>query len=137
MIESEVVGNLTARSDPISEQVETELKAMETARDQGDFQAFVDADARFHLALVYSAGNAILSVIYENLAGLINGVIQVTSRVPTKSLDAAYAEHAEIYDFIKNRDEGHAKNLMRAQIDNSANYLKTALERAKQSKDDT
>ncbi|UWQ96248.1 FCD domain-containing protein [Rhodobacteraceae bacterium M385] len=137
MIETEVLGILTARSDPISEQVEAELEAMEAARDSGDFQAFVDADARFHLALVYSAGNAILSVIYDNLAGLINEVIQVTSRVPTKSLEAAYSEHAEIFSFIKNRDEVRAKSLMRTQIDNSATYLKTALERAENSKDDT
>lgn len=134
MIETEVLGVLTAEGGAMNEEVEHALNAMRVARDTGDFSGFVDADAAFHLALVHSAGNEILSVFYDNLYGLITEVISVTSRVPTKSLEEAYAEHADIYARIDNRDEAGAKALMRAQIDNSAAYLRVAIEKANKDK---
>ncbi|WP_134680414.1 FadR/GntR family transcriptional regulator [Paracoccus ravus] len=130
MIESEVLDILCAGSDPIAPAVTEALERMRQARDRGDFPAFVDADAGFHLALVHSARNRILSIIYDNFAALIGEVIQLTSRVPTKSLAAAYDEHAEIYDCLRKGDEVGAKALMRAQIDNSARYLRIAIDKA-------
>ncbi|TXR49383.1 FadR family transcriptional regulator [Phyllobacterium endophyticum] len=131
MIETEVVGLLTAKETPANTEVEAALDAMRVARDKGDFIGFTEADAAFHLALVHSTDNEILSVFYDNLYGLITEVIRVTSRVPSKSLAAAYAEHADIFAMIQNRDEKGAKELMRAQIDNSAAYLRVAIENAK------
>lgn len=136
MIETEVVGLLTAETGTMNVEVEQALEAMRLARDNGDFTGFTKADAAFHLALVHSTRNDILSVLYDNLYGLITEVIQVSSRVPTKSLDTAYAEHADIYAKIKDRDEAGAKALMRAQIDNSAAYLRVAIEHANH-KDET
>lgn len=136
MIETEVVDLLTAGGGQMNDEVEAALNAMQVARDALDFTGFVDADAAFHLALVHSAGNQILTVFYDNLFGLINEVIQITSRVPTKSLDAAYAEHADIFNRIQGRDVDGAKVLMRTQIDNSAAYLRVAIEKAKKDKAD-
>lgn len=130
MVETEVIEILCSRETPVADTVTDHLERMRKARDEMDFSGFVDADAAFHLALVHSAGNRILSIIYDNFASLINEVIQVTSRVPTKSLVEAYDEHAEIYSMIRNRDEAGAKALIRAQIDNSANYLRIAIEKA-------
>ena len=59
---------------------------MRHARDTGDFTAFTIQDAAFHLALVHSAGNKIISLFYDNLYNLITDVIALSSRVPTKSL---------------------------------------------------
>lgn len=132
MIETEVLGIVINRRAPMPEEVTGALDEMRSARDRGDFAGFVDADAAFHLALVHSAQNSILSLIYDNFAALINEVIQVTSRVPTKSLEAAYAEHEEIYTMIRDHQEEGAKELMRAQIDNSANYLRLAIENTKE-----
>lgn len=132
MIETEVLEILCASADPIDPSVTEALERMRKARDDGDFSAFVDADASFHLAIVHSARNRILSIVYDNFANLIGEVIQLTSRVPTKSLTAAYDEHAEIYECLRNRDETGAKALMRAQIDNSARYLRIAIEKAHQ-----
>jgi DNA-binding FadR family transcriptional regulator len=129
MIETEVVGILTSRPDPVASEVDAALDGMARARDAADFAGFVEADATFHLALVHSAGNKILSVFYDNLYGLIMDLIRVTSRVPTKSLDAAFREHADILFRIATHDEVGAKNLVRAQIDNSANYLQVAIGR--------
>jgi GntR family transcriptional regulator, transcriptional repressor for pyruvate dehydrogenase complex len=132
MIETEVLGILCARADAVAPTVTEALTRMRAARDAGDFAGFVNADAGFHLALVHSAQNRILSIIYDNFAALINEVIQVTSRVPTKSLAAAYDEHAEIYERIRTGDEAGAKALMRAQIDNSATYLRIVIEKAQE-----
>ncbi|MGV8935875.1 MAG: FadR/GntR family transcriptional regulator [Allorhizobium sp.] len=130
MVETEILEILCARATPIAPDVTENLERMRKARDEMDFSGFVDADAAFHLALVHSAGNRILSIIYDNFANLISEVIQVTSRVPSKSLDEAYDEHAAIYATIRDRDEIGAKALVRAQIDNSANYLRIAIEKA-------
>lgn len=130
MIETEVTGLLIQRAAPMADAVTEALEAMRTARDRGDFSGFVDADAAFHLALVHSSGNRILAIMYDNFATLINEMIQLTSRVPTKSLDEAYAEHAEIYARIRDRDETGANALLRAQIDRSADYLRIAIQNA-------
>ncbi len=135
MIETEIVGLLTAREEPVNEEVKAALDGMRQARDTGNFTGFTEADAAFHLALVHSAGNTILSLYYDNLYGLITDVIAVSSRVPSKSLEAAYAEHEDIYTMIRNRDEAGAKALLRAQIDNSAAYLRVAIENANRKED--
>lgn len=131
MIETEVLGILTASDGEMNDDVEQALEAMRECRDRHDFTGFTEADAAFHLALVKSAGNEILSVFYDNLYGLTAEVIRVTSRVPSKSLDAAYKEHADIFAAIRDRDEVGAKVLMRAHIDNSADYLRVAIENIK------
>lgn len=130
MVETEILGILCSAAQPIAPTVTENLDRMRKARDELDFSGFVDADAAFHLALVHSAGNRVLSIIYDNFASLISEVIQVTSRVPTKSLNEAYDEHAAIYAMIRDRNETGAKALVRAQIDNSANYLRIAIEKA-------
>ncbi|KAA0972067.1 FadR family transcriptional regulator [Aureimonas fodinaquatilis] len=138
MIETEVVGLLTSGECTLRDEVQQALDGMRVARDTQDFAGFIEADAAFHLALVHSTDNKILSVFYDNLSGLITEVIRVTSRVPSKSLEAAYVEHADIYAMIVARNEAGAKALMRAQIDNSAAYLRVAIENAnrKEGKDD-
>ncbi|WP_105435499.1 FadR/GntR family transcriptional regulator [Neorhizobium tomejilense] len=130
MIETEILEIVCASDAPIAPAVKDNLDRMRRARDETDFSGFVEADAAFHLAIVHSAGNRILSIIYDNFASLISEVIQVTSRVPTKSLDEAYDEHAAIYQMISDHNEIGAKALVRAQIDNSANYLRIAIEKA-------
>lgn len=131
MIETEVLGLLVARDNPISPEVEAAVEAMRHARDRSDFTGFTEADAEFHLALVRSAGNEILTVFYDNLYGLITEVIRVTSRVPSKSLEEAYVEHASICEAIRTRDEAKSKALMRSHIENSAEYLRVAIDNIK------
>jgi len=130
MIETEVIGLLCASPDPIHPDVTQAMQEMQRARDANDFVGFVNADANFHLALVHSSGNRVLAVIYDNLFGLINEVIQVSSRVPSKSLAAACQEHEAIYLLVRDRNAEGAKALLRGQIDNSAHYLRIALENA-------
>jgi DNA-binding FadR family transcriptional regulator len=128
MIETEVIGLLATQENPIDVSVEAAVESMRRARDASDFTGFTEADAEFHFALVRSAGNEILTVFYDNLYGLITEVIRVTSRVPSKSLEAAYVEHFDICEAIRQRNESSAKSLMKAHIDNSADYLRLAIE---------
>lgn len=134
MIEAEVLEILTDLESPVTPEIEAALQSMRAARDEGDFSGFVNADAAFHLALVHATDNQVLQHIYDNLSGLINEVMHISSRVPTKSLDEAYAEHASIFDLIMARDKAGSKALLRAQIDNSADYLRQAIEKANQKK---
>lgn len=135
MIETETIELLMTRDPSVTPDVEAALDRMRVARDEGDFTGFVVADAAFHLALVHSSGNRILAIMYDNFANLIGEMIQLSSRVPTKSLDEAYAEHAEIFACIRDRDEAGAQALMRAQIDRSADYLRVAIAKAQQKED--
>lgn len=129
MIETEVIDLLVASDTPIDDAVQAALEGMRAARDNGDFDGFVNADAAFHLALVRCSKNRILAIMYENFANLINDMIQVSSRVPTKSLDEAYTEHEEIFNRIRDRNGRGAKDLMREQIARSAAYLRIAIKK--------
>jgi DNA-binding FadR family transcriptional regulator len=130
IIESDVVQALASGRCAISSEVEAALAAMRRAADDGDSRAFTDADAAFHLGLVRSLGNEILNVIYDNLFSILVDVIRISSRVPAKSLDDGFAEHAEIHRLIAARDEAGAQAALTAQIDNSLSYLKRALDAA-------
>ena len=127
IIELDVVGRLAAGGGLVNEEVERALDGMRQAADAGDFTRLTTHDAEFHLGLVHSIANEILHVLYENLYALIIEVIRVSSRVPDKSLDAAYDEHAEIYRLIRSRDADGAKDALLRHIEGSSGYLRVAL----------
>jgi DNA-binding FadR family transcriptional regulator len=130
IIEIEVVGRLSSGEGSPNSEVEQALAGMRAAADAGVFARFTDNDAAFHQGLVHSVGNEILSLVYDNLFGIIVEVIRVSSRVPRKSLDEAYDEHAEIYRLIRAGDVEGAKAAMRRQIDGSTQYLRVVLDQA-------
>lgn len=130
MIECDVIDLLPAQKTLDLTKVQAALESMRHAGEQRDFSLFTEADAAFHRALVDAAGNNVLSLVYDNLYGLITEVIRVTSSVPTKSYDAALAEHEEIYTEIRAGNVGRARALIRSHIDNSAQYLKVALKKS-------
>lgn len=129
IIEIEAVGRLTASDGGIANQeIEVAVTKMRQAAEAGDFSGFTHGDAAFHLAIVHSVGNEILNVFYNNIFSLINEVINVSSRVPKKSLTMAYAEHEEIYLLMKAGDDIGAKEAMRRHIDKSTSYVRVALD---------
>ena len=134
IIEVEAVGRLTAEDGGIANQeVDDAVSQMRRAAAAGDFPGFTDGDAAFHLAVVHSLGNEILNVFYNNLFALFNEVIRLSSRVPRKSLAAAFTEHEEIYLLMKAGDSVGAKEAMRRHIDESAHYVRVALDKKLQS----
>lgn len=129
MIEVEAIDQLVQAGPPALRPIETELERMRKARDDTDFNEFVQADADFHLAMVRAAGNQVLAIMYENFANLINDMIRVSSRVPTKSLAEAYAEHDEILSHIRDRNGPRATGLIRTHIVRSTEYLRIAIQK--------
>lgn len=127
MIEVEVAGMLAEKPGPVATEVSRALEAMHEASTEDDFAAFTSHDAAFHLALVKSTGNGILTMLYDNLHNLIIEVIKVTSQVPVKSLDEAYTEHHDIFRAIDTGDADKARAVMRQHIENSSGYLHVAI----------
>ena len=127
IIELDVVGRLAGAGGALNEEVERALAGMRDAIEAGDGSRFTTYDAEFHLGLVHSVSNEILNVLYENLYGLILEVIRVSSRVPNKPLNVAYAEHAEIYRLIRCREAEGARVAMVRHLEGSAGYLRVAL----------
>ena len=130
IIEVEAVGSLAVGEGnaAVNGEVEDAIAGMRKAVDANDFSLFTACDAAFHLGLVHSVGNEILNVFYNNLFALITETINVSSRVPKKSLDAAFAEHDEIYRLIKQGDADGARNSIRRHIEGSAHYVRVALD---------
>ena len=131
IIETEAVGRLASgeAGAALNHEVEEAIGGMRRAVDSGDFALFTKCDAALHLGLVHSVGNEILNVFYNNLFALITETIKVSSRVPNKSLDAAFAEHDEIYRLIRAGDAEAAKASIRRHIDGSASYIRVALDK--------
>jgi GntR family transcriptional repressor for pyruvate dehydrogenase complex len=129
MIEVDVVGTLASGGGRMNEAVTQALAGMQQAASGGDATRFIGFDAALHLGLVHSTPNRVLHVLYDNLYALIAEVIQVTSRVPEKSLQTAYSEHAEIHRLIAARDADGARTAMARHLEGSAAYLKLAIER--------
>lgn len=127
MIELDVVNQLCAPDGAMNTEVEQALAGMQAAAETADALGFTRFDAAFHLGLVHSTPNKVLHVLYDNLFALIAEVIQVTSRVPRKSLRTALAEHADIHARIRGKDPAGAGAAMARHIENSARYLEIAL----------
>jgi GntR family transcriptional regulator, transcriptional repressor for pyruvate dehydrogenase complex len=134
MIELEAVDHLTAGESNLNAETEQAIAGMRAASETGDQARFAQCDADFHLGIVRSVGNEILSVFYANMFALITELIRVSNRVPRKPLKAAYDEHAEIYTLIHQRDTERARTALRAHIDNSASYLAIARQNANMQK---
>ena len=128
MFELEVVGRLASGEGALSDEVDAAIESLAAAK---DFSQYAEADANFHLALVQSLGNEILSSVYANLYGLITEVIRLTSRVPSKTQAEGVAEHRTILDAIRKGDVERSRTLMREHIDNSTTYLHQAIDAAK------
>ena len=127
MVELDVVGRLAAPGETLNGEVQQALDGMDAAMRANNAAAFARQDAEFHRALVHSAPNKVLHVLYDNLHALITEVIRVASRVPRKSLDAAYAEHAGIHALIRDCDPEGARRAMAEHIEASAGYVQIAV----------
>src|SRR5690606_25308559 len=111
--------------------IEQALKQMGESVKARNFPEYANADAAFHLAIVQAVGNDILTTLYENLYGLITDMIQLSVRVPSKSLKAGLEEHEDLYRIICSGDPEKAREAIAAHLENSASYLQTALAETK------
>ena len=95
------------------------LREMEERRD--DLLAFHAADRRFHLALVDTAGNRLMSHVMAGLwdaidQRLVDGLRALVADAGTAALDGLIAEHAEILVAAEACDGDRATDLVRSHV---------------------
>jgi DNA-binding GntR family transcriptional regulator len=108
LIESHAVTKLLAKPAPARQAVLTRLRDLLAAqaelREQGDVRGFVDADRRFHSAIVAEADNPILSELYESLRDRqLRMGVDAMVRDPDRP-EAIHREHAALLETIERGD---------------------------------
>ncbi|MEQ3553552.1 FCD domain-containing protein [Pseudonocardia nematodicida] len=90
--------------------------------DLADHDAFVEADARFHLALAAASGNAALAGVLQSVRALLRVWVD---RSVARADDARTAidEHTRVVDALAAADAAGAAEAMRAHMDTAADRV--------------
>src|SRR5690242_9075688 len=80
-----------------------------------DVHAFVDADTRFHTAILQAAGNDILEQLAHVVSIALRASFEVTTRIPG-SARSTLPRHRAVLEGIKNRSPKNAATAMRTLI---------------------
>ncbi|GGF59705.1 GntR family transcriptional regulator, transcriptional repressor for pyruvate dehydrogenase complex [Mameliella alba] len=106
--------------------IEAALKLMRDATEQSRHRE--DADFAFHCAIARASGNQYFATAMEALEEHIAVGMQfhgISLKASNNGLAAVYAEHREIYEAIRDRRAGDARDLMRAHLQGSRDRLFT------------
>jgi DNA-binding FadR family transcriptional regulator len=95
--------------------MEAATAEMEAALADGGGGRFIDADVRFHLAVVEATGNRLLLHNMEAVRGLVRRALLTVFLIPG-SPDSAIPEHRAIRAAIAAGDQGRARQEMRAHL---------------------
>ena len=93
---------------------------------QGDRDAYCEADQAFHAALSEIADVSLAREIFEVMAPPIEMARKLTIALPG-ALEAAHAQHLEIFGAIRDRDPERARGAMRAHMDWNEQRLEQVL----------
>lgn len=85
------------------------------AVDRHELPAYVDADRRFHLALLQHAGNKVLNQVVSDLRGRTR-LFGLAPLLESGELVASAQEHHELLDLVQARDAEGARALMERHI---------------------
>ncbi|MBJ3774291.1 FadR/GntR family transcriptional regulator [Acuticoccus mangrovi] len=129
LFEVDAARRLAAGEGRLDGSIEAALERMQESVGARDFPSYADADAAFHLAIVHSLGNEILSTLYDNVYALITDTIRISVRVPSKSMENGIKEHRGIYREIRSGDPDRAAAALETHLRNSTEYLRIALTR--------
>jgi DNA-binding FadR family transcriptional regulator len=102
--------------------MENALGQMEAAaqpRADGDVEAFVQADMRFHLAILHACRNDLLEQMSRVVYSALLVSFRATSRLPGR-VRAALPKHRAILDAIRDRDPRAAAAAMRRLVQTTA-----------------
>ncbi|CAK7060499.1 MAG: Fatty acid metabolism regulator protein [Desulfovibrio sp.] len=101
----------------------TLIGAQEEAARNGDFQAFMAADMKLHLAFVRFAGNRRMFAFAENLCDYFQrmGICALTSQ--SSSFSQAIQDHKNIVRAVAERDADRAKKLLTEHIEATRTVL--------------
>ncbi|MFH8370698.1 FadR/GntR family transcriptional regulator [Streptomyces sp. NPDC018031] len=90
------------RTEQDLRQIGTLLDRRERAWDSGDTEAFVEADATLHLAIVAASHNEVLAELYADLGGVLREFLRAD--VGAELRPEAYVDHARLVEAIRARD---------------------------------
>lgn len=128
MFEVDAARQLAAGDGDVSGIAEA-LERMEASVAARDFDAYANADAAFHRAVVHALENDVMSTLYDAIYQLVVDVILVSVRVPSKPMENGLVEHTGIHAAILSGDPDKAAEALGVHIDNSTRYLMLALSR--------
>lgn len=101
-----------------------ELSALD---DRASWREVVDADMRFHRALIDATGSPRFVRAYATVASEIL-LCLVSLRTYYQRPEQVAAEHRELLEAIQRRDAGRAEELFRVHLDDAARNLTSALQ---------
>jgi DNA-binding GntR family transcriptional regulator len=102
------------------------IDTMRKAAARGDNDAQVDADFKFHLAIVAASGNWLLRQFWERMR-LANTTLLTVARSRHSMMEIA-DRHMPVLDALRARDPEGAERAMRQHIDEPGQWLRASLE---------
>jgi DNA-binding GntR family transcriptional regulator len=102
------------------------VDTMRQAAARGDNDAQVDADFKFHLAIVEASGNWLLRQFWERMR-LANTTLLTVARSRHSMMEIA-DRHLPVLDALRARDPDEAERAMRQHIEEPGRWLRTSLE---------
>ncbi|QLH20932.1 FadR/GntR family transcriptional regulator [Streptomyces sp. Rer75] len=90
------------RTEQDVKQIDAQLDRRERAWESGDADAFVEADATLHMAIVAAAHNDVLAALYADLGAVVRDFLRAD--VADDMSPEAYVDHARLVEAIRQRD---------------------------------
>ncbi|MEU1806258.1 FadR/GntR family transcriptional regulator [Streptomyces sp. NPDC019937] len=90
------------RTEQDVKQIDAQLDRRERAWESGDRDAFVEADATLHMAIVAAAHNDVLAALYADLGSVVRDFLRAD--VADGLSPEAYVDHARLVEAIRQRD---------------------------------
>ncbi|MGW2331730.1 FadR/GntR family transcriptional regulator [Streptomyces sp. NPDC001700] len=90
------------RTEQDVKQIDAQLDRRERAWESGDADAFVEADATLHMAIVAAAHNDVLAALYADLGSVVRDFLRAD--VAGGLSPEAYVDHARLVEAIRERD---------------------------------
>ena len=126
MIEVQVAEQIASGGYDLSD-LDKALAEIKAAVEAEDAERVVDCDTAFHVALMRCFGNSILTVLYDNLFGMISEEIKATIHIPIRTLHDVYLEHEELLRVLKTSQPAEARRAFAQHIDGSIVNLHTVI----------
>ncbi len=102
------------------------VDTMRKAAARGDDDAQIEADFKFHLAIVEASGNWLLRQFWERMR-LANTTLLTVARSRHSMMEIA-DRHLPVLDALRARDPDAAERAMRQHIEEPGGWLRTSLE---------
>ena len=90
------------RTEQDVKQIDAQLDRRERAWESGDADAFVEADATLHMAIVAAAHNDVLEALYADLGSVVRDFLRAD--VADGLSPEAHVDHARLVEAIRQRD---------------------------------